>query len=247
MAREAGMEVERYDALDSSSEDGSSLDEPSWISWFCLLRHHELFCEVDPAYIQDRFNLNGLKEEIGPLYGEAMAMILGTAPTERQLADPSQRIHKVLNTARVLYGLIHARYILTAQGLQDMKAKYHAREFGQCPRTFCHKHPLLPVGLGDQYSPVSDNPVQRFCQLCEEVYEAETGNTYIDGAFFGTTFPHLFTQSFPDTAPAKNSFKYVPRLFGFKLHASASARAPSPVEWPKRQKNDPDSEFDSPG
>lgn len=51
MAREVPMEVERYDAL-SSSEDGSSLDEPSWISWFCLLRHHELFCEVDPAYIQ---------------------------------------------------------------------------------------------------------------------------------------------------------------------------------------------------
>lgn len=44
-----------------------------------------------------------------------MGMILGSAPTERQLADPSQRIHKVLNTARVLYGLIHARYILTAQ------------------------------------------------------------------------------------------------------------------------------------
>lgn len=58
-----------------------------------------------------------------------------------------------------------------------MKAKYHAREFGHCPRTFCHKQPLLPVGLGDQYSPPGENPVQRFCQLCEDVYEAETGNT----------------------------------------------------------------------
>ena len=65
----------------SSSEEGSSLDEPTWISWFCMLRNHELFCEVDPAFIQDRFNLYGIREIIGPLYGEAMTMILGYAPT----------------------------------------------------------------------------------------------------------------------------------------------------------------------
>ena len=67
--------------LDSSSEEGSSLDEPSWVSWFCMLRNHEFFCEVDPAFVQDRFNLYGLKEIVGPLYGEAMTMILGYAPT----------------------------------------------------------------------------------------------------------------------------------------------------------------------
>ena len=165
------------DALESSSEEGSSLDEPSWVSWFCMLRNHEFFCEVDPAFVQDRFNLYGLKEIVGPLYGEAMTMILGYAPTgalstnaansertlpafgtapwllcalagwglrareegarlqptrseadvflslpnaEKQLSDPTQRIHKVLETARILYGLIHARYVLTAQGLTDM-------------------------------------------------------------------------------------------------------------------------------
>jgi len=65
----------------SSSEEGSSLDEPTWVSWFCMLRNHEFFCEVDPAFVQDRFNLYGLKEVVGPLYGEAMTMILGYAPT----------------------------------------------------------------------------------------------------------------------------------------------------------------------
>ena len=75
---QAGMEE---DALESSSEEGSSLDEPSWVSWFCMLRNHEFFCEVDPAFVQDRFNLYGLKEIVGPLYGEAMTMILGYAPT----------------------------------------------------------------------------------------------------------------------------------------------------------------------
>ena len=46
-----------------------------------MLRNHEFFCEVDPAFVQDRFNLYGLKEVVGPLYGEAMTMILGYAPT----------------------------------------------------------------------------------------------------------------------------------------------------------------------
>jgi hypothetical protein len=73
--------MEEGGGLESSSEEGSSLDEPSWVSWFCMLRNHEFFCEVDPAFVQDRFNLYGLKEIVGPLYGEAMTMILGYAPT----------------------------------------------------------------------------------------------------------------------------------------------------------------------
>ena len=78
------------DALESSSEEGSSLDEPSWVSWFCMLRNHEFFCEVDPAFVQDRFNLYGLKEVVGPLYGEAMTMILCYAPTGACRTRPQQ-------------------------------------------------------------------------------------------------------------------------------------------------------------
>ena len=47
-------------------------------------------------------------------------MFLSLLNAEKQLSDPTQRIHKVLETARILYGLIHARYVLTAQGLTDM-------------------------------------------------------------------------------------------------------------------------------
>ena len=79
------------DQLESSSEEGSSLDEPSWVSWFCMLRNHEFFCEVDPAFVQDRFNLYGLKEIVGPLYCEAMTMILGYAPTGGPPRKPNTR------------------------------------------------------------------------------------------------------------------------------------------------------------
>jgi len=236
------------DALESSSEEGSSLDEPSWVSWFCMLRNHEFFCEVDPAFVQDRFNLYGLKEIVGPLYGEAMTMILGYAPTEKQLSDPTQRIHKVLETARILYGLIHARYVLTAQGLTDMKAKYKAHEFGSCPRTLCEKQTVLPTGVSDTASLSGENPMKLYCAKCQELYDYNVpGGNYIDGAFFGTTFPHLFFQTYRELRPPPCATKYVPRVFGFKVH-KADEQQLSPAqreEWPKRPKNDPVSDWDS--
>lgn len=43
--------------------------------------------------------------------------------------------------------------------------------------------------------------------------------TDIDGAYFGTAFPHLFLMYYPSRRPKKvSSQSYVPRVFGFKLH-----------------------------
>lgn len=175
---------------------------------------------------------------------------------EKQLADPSQRIHKVLETARVLYGLIHARYILTAQGLSDMKAKYKACEFGACPRTLCEKQTVLPVGLSDTVSLSGDNPMKLFCARCRDLYDHNVpGGNYIDGAFFGSTFPHLFLQTYGDLRPPSCTRTYVPRVFGFKVHqagvggssSSLGGGQPPPQleEWPKRPKNEPVSDWDS--
>lgn len=50
----------------------------------------------------------------------------------------------------------------------------------------------------------------------------------IDGAYFGTSFPHIFLQCFTNLIPPKTaervdqfqlpgSLQYVPKLFGFKI------------------------------
>jgi hypothetical protein len=43
----------------------------------------------------------------------------------------------------------------------------------------------------------------------------------VDGAYFGTTFPHLLLMTYPSLRPARSTEAYTPRIFGFRLHASA--------------------------
>jgi len=38
----------------------------------------------------------------------------------------------------------------------------------------------------------------------------------IDGAYFGTSFPHIFLKQFPELLP-KGPAKFVPKIYGFKI------------------------------
>jgi Casein kinase II regulatory subunit len=78
--------------------------------------------------------------------------------------------------------------------------------------------------------------VKIYCPKCSQVYHppavrSRTGNASgVDGAAFGTTFPHLFLMTFsnlvPDPLPADST--YVPRVFGFRVHKSARQRFNQP-------------------
>ncbi|MAN22666.1 MAG: hypothetical protein CME10_00160 [Gemmatimonadetes bacterium] len=39
----------------------------------------------------------------------------------------------------------------------------------------------------------------------------------MDGAYFGTTFPHLFLLTYQHLQPNRTKHNYVPRIFGFKV------------------------------
>ncbi len=90
-----------------------------------------------------------------------------------------------------LYGLIHARFIISSHGLDIMKAKFLNGVFGVCPRVLCDRQLVLPVGMSED---LSISRVKVFCPKCEEVYVPRIKFVDIDGAYFGSSFPHIFLQ-----------------------------------------------------
>lgn len=145
---------------------------------------NEYFCEVDEDFILDRFNLTGLNNEVAN-YAQALDLI-----TDNLDDDIQDELRGSLDVqARLLYGLIHARWIVTQRGLQKMLDKYKRADFGRCPRVLCTSQPLLPLGLTDL---PYEKSVKLFCARCEDIYSPKsTRHGSIDGAYFGTTFAHL--------------------------------------------------------
>jgi hypothetical protein len=114
-------------------------------------------------------------------------------PMEDSLTEEQQEI--VESAAEMLYGLIHARYIVTNRGMHAMYEKYRNAAFGRCPHVFCQGQPVLPVGLSDL---PRNYTVNVFCPRCHGLFfPKSTRQANIDGAYFGTTFPHLYLMTHP--------------------------------------------------
>ncbi|WFD31415.1 casein kinase 2 regulatory subunit [Malassezia sp. CBS 17886] len=171
-------------SMEELSSGSSDYAASTWIAWFLSTKGNEYFCEVDEDYILDRFNLTGLNTEVQHYI---YALDLLTDTLDERLSDEMRE--QVETQARILYGLIHARYVITTRGLAKMLEKYKRADFGRCPRVLCCQQPLLPVGLSDI---PFHSPVKLYCPRCEDLYSPKsTRHGSIDGAFFGTSFPHM--------------------------------------------------------
>lgn len=66
-------------------------------------------------------------------------------------------------------------------------------------------------------------PVKLWCARCEDMYNPKSSrHAGIDGAYFGTSFHNILFQVYPSLVPTKSVERYVPKVYGFKVHAPAA-------------------------
>ena len=184
----------------------------TWVSWFLSTPRGKYFVEVDEVYLKNIFNYYGLRQKV-PNFKFALDLIQGP------YIEPSNRLpswpEDIDDYGLCLYGLIHARYLLTDEGQRRMFEKYRNRDFPRCPRSFCDGTIGLPYGTSDD---IGHSNVKIFCPNCNDVYSTQDeGFAMMDGAFFGPNWVHLFLQNYPGIVPKETPKKYVPRIFGIRI------------------------------
>ncbi|KAI9297142.1 casein kinase II, regulatory subunit, partial [Neoconidiobolus thromboides FSU 785] len=203
----------------------------SWVHWYCSMSGNEFYCEVPEEYIEDDFNLTGLPSLVKD-YDRCIDTILDIEQEEME-SDTDEALLE--ENAEKLYGLIHARYIITKHGLYTMHNKYANGAFGVCPRDLCYGAHVLPVGISDV---MNVSTVKLFCPSCLDLYNPPSSRySSVDGAFFGTTFPHLFMLTYPDVIHCREpedgiQFIYQERIFGFKVNENAASGGK--MKWLRR-------------
>lgn len=149
-------------------------------------------------------------------------MILSNySPTEEDLQN--EEFLELNQEASDLYGLIHARFIITQRGLSKLYNKFLNSIYGYCPRALCDRQKVLPVGLSDE---LRTSRVKVFCPKCEEVYIPKFKSINVDGAYFGTSVPHIFLKTFKEAVVLPpRIFNYEPKIHGFKIYKKTGSRA----------------------
>lgn len=193
--------VEQDDVLMDDDSDSSEYVD-MWIDLFLGRKGHEYFCDVDPEYITDRFNLMNLQKTVSK-FSYVVQYIVDDLDDSILENMTHVRLEQLESDSRKLYGLIHARYIITIKGLQKMYAKYKEADFGRCPRVYCNLQPLLPVGLHDV--PGIDC-VKLYCPSCEDLYIPKSSrHSSIDGGILRNKFPgYVFASISRHGAQASN-------------------------------------------
>jgi casein kinase II subunit beta len=209
-----------YQPKEEDEEESAESSESSWVQWYCGLEGHDFLVEVAEEFLRDASNLYGLKSKV-PNFNEALYHILTSGEPEEEDLQNEQYL-ELYQSCSDLYGLAHARFIQTPLGLTVVREKYLAGKYGVCPRVLCERHNVLPVGMSNE---LRTSRAKVYCPRCQDVYYPKDKAIELDGAYFGTSIPHVLLQHFPFLYPLQEHKEYVPKIAGFKVHNKRGAYA----------------------
>jgi casein kinase II subunit beta len=143
--------------------------EGGFIRWFCRIQGNGFLVEPTKEFISDPFNLVDFKEmpEFATMltrfeWEDALKFLLcHKTPSEKDLED--HVFQEIFEHIQDLFGLIHARFLVSHEGLQQLKIKFINRDYGSCERVACDGSKMLPIG---QSSELGEQRVKVYCPIC---------------------------------------------------------------------------------
>ncbi|KAK8893154.1 hypothetical protein M9Y10_021569 [Tritrichomonas musculus] len=182
-----------------------------WIDTFLRSPNAKLFVRIEDEFLQNTFNITGIKQKMTHFTPAYELIRRNTTNSARGEIDFST----IEKESKILYGLIHARFLLTKSGLQLMYEKYQKKEFQECPRVYCKGTQCLPYGISED---VGVEKVKMFCPCCRDIYDLIDPDVKdIDGSCFGPSWVHMFLQRYSSVVPKDPPRVYVPKIYGFKI------------------------------
>ena len=98
---------------DSDDNEEYSVEEDTWIEWFCKMEGNHFLVEISHEFLKDKLNLIGLEKEF-PNYEELITIMLNKeAPTSEIM---NEEYMDKLPKIKELYGIIHKRFLYTNIG-----------------------------------------------------------------------------------------------------------------------------------
>ncbi|OHT08534.1 Casein kinase II subunit beta [Tritrichomonas foetus] len=176
-----------------------------------FLRCNPWLVNIPEDYISDRFNVFGLNDEF-QFFLICCDIINGKTNLN---AIAHCNIREIREQLPYVYGMIHARYILSPEGLNAILDRYKTKVYGTCPRVYCQDEALLPIGPS---SKLNESKVKTFCPVCREIFEPRP-KIDLDGAFFGPNMAHIFIDEMKLMRRRANYVPFNHNAFGFRIRS----------------------------
>ena len=103
-------EAEVVNGNDSDDNEEYSMEDDTWIEWFCKMDGNHFFVEITHDFLNNKLNLLGLEKQY-PDYEDYLEIILSKeAPTSEILTEEyMEKMGKI----KEFYGVLHKRFLYT--------------------------------------------------------------------------------------------------------------------------------------